>query len=532
MIEEKIPSCSATPGNALTPYWARMNDLAARIHHKKDCPIVIIGAGLGGLCCGALFSRQGFPVTVIEQHSIPGGYATSFDRAQGKYTFDVSLHWTSANSDTLNLLGALDLSEKIDFVKIPDLTRRITPTQDVRISTLPEDNAEYFSQRFPHEKEGLKGYFSEIRGVMDEMASLKENNAIKDFPLQYPTLWDLKDKTLSEFVGKYIRDPDLTELLTGRWSSYGLPPSKLAAFYYIIGNASINKGPYYIKTRSQALSNALAQTIEESGGQIVYKTRIEKILTKNNAVTGVATVQGNHLPAKVVVSNASALVTLRDMLPAEALPSDYLREIERFQPSISSFIVWLGLNKELHKTMKDCRITISSGRGAEADYIACLKGEVDKVSAIVTLYDNYYSGYSRPGTSTVAIVTLSGYAPWQQFEADYKAGRKAAYKKEKERWTNLLMKRVEEKAIPGLSSMVEVAVAATPLTNWRYTGNTDGAIYGFEQSVENCFLRRMKNKTPIKGLYLAGAWGNPGGGYSSALKGGQRTFELVLEDWP
>jgi all-trans-retinol 13,14-reductase len=531
MIEEKIPICSTTPGNTLASYWDRMDNLAARIRHKKDYPIVIIGAGLGGLCCGALFSKQGFPVTVIEQHSIPGGYATSFDRAQGKYTFDVSLHLTSANSDTLNLLGALDVSEKIHFVKIPNLTRLITPTQDVRISTLPEQNAEYFSQRFPHERESLKGYFSEIRCVMDEMESLKVNNARKDFPLQYPKLWDLKDKTLLEFVGKYIRDPNLTELLTGRWGSFGLPPSKLAAFYYIIGSASISKGPYYIQPRSQALSSALAQTIEKSGGQIVYKTRIGKILMKNNAVTGVATEQGKHWPAKTVVSNASALATLQDMLPAEALPSDYLREIKRFRPSISSFTIWLGLNKDLHKTIKDCRITISSGRGAEADYLSCLKGEVEKVSAIVTLYDNYYSGYSKPGTSTVTIVTLSGYPPWQQFEADYKAGRKAAYKEEKDRWTNLIMQQVEKKAIPGLSSMVEVAVAATPLTNWRYTGNTDGAIYGFEQSVENSFLGRIKNKTPIKGLYLAGAWGNPGGGYASALKGGQRTFEQVLEDW-
>ena len=130
----------------------------------------------------------------------------------------------------------------------------------------------------------------------------------------------------------------------------------------------------------------------------------------------------------------------------------------------------------------------------------------------------------------MTIITGCGFQPWQRFESDYKDGRKANYNKEKERWARILMKKVEEMAIPGLSSMVEVKEAATPLTNWRYTMNPGGAIYGFPFSVDNSFKNRIKNRTPIKGLYLASAWGNAGGGYAPGLKGGERTFELVLED--
>jgi prolycopene isomerase len=130
----------------------------------------------------------------------------------------------------------------------------------------------------------------------------------------------------------------------------------------------------------------------------------------------------------------------------------------------------------------------------------------------------------------VTIITECGFQPWQRFESDYKAGHKADYLKEKERWTRILMKKVEEKAIPGLSSMVEVKEAATPLTNWRYTLNPGGAIYGFPCTVDNSFMNRIKNRTPIKGLYLASAWGNAGPGYAPGLKGGERTFEQVLED--
>jgi prolycopene isomerase len=37
---------------------------------------IIIGAGLGGLSCAALLTRQGFRPIVIEKNSKPGGYAT------------------------------------------------------------------------------------------------------------------------------------------------------------------------------------------------------------------------------------------------------------------------------------------------------------------------------------------------------------------------------------------------------------------------------------------------------------------------
>ncbi|MBW1707680.1 MAG: FAD-dependent oxidoreductase, partial [Deltaproteobacteria bacterium] len=81
---------------------------------KADYPTVIIGAGLGGLCCGAFLAKQGIPVTVVEQHNIPGGYATSFDRAGGKFTFEVSLHGTSIhNNGPERLLKHLGILDKI-----------------------------------------------------------------------------------------------------------------------------------------------------------------------------------------------------------------------------------------------------------------------------------------------------------------------------------------------------------------------------------------------------------------------------------
>ena len=129
------------------------------------------------------------------------------------------------------------------------------------------------------------------------------------------------------------------------------------------------------------------------------------------------------------------------------------------------------------------------------------------------------------------LLFLSGYEPWKKYEEDYRAGRKEAYNREKERWANILIQRAEKEVVPGLPSMIEVRESATPLTNWQYTRNPGGAIYGFEQSMDNAFMNRIKNRTPVEGLYLAGAWGNPGGGFAGVLRSGQSAFTQIMEDW-
>jgi len=232
-----------------------------------------------------------------------------------------------------------------------------------------------------------------------------------------------------------------------------------------------------------------------------------------------------------VVSNASAITTFKQMLDSDTLPSHYLRRIETYRPSISSFLIWLGLNREIRDRIKLAHIYMSSGLSSDASYESMLKGDVENLPFGVSIYDNIFEGYSAPGTSTVSITALTGFDPWKQFADDYHAGRKDDYNREKQRWVDILIRRAEEQVIPGLSSMIEVKESSTPLTNWRFTGNTYGAIYGFEQSMDNSYMNRIDNRTPVKGLYLASAWGNPGAGFAGVLMSGHQTFMKMMEDW-
>ena len=64
--------------------------------------------------------------------------------------------------------------------------------------------------------------------------------------------------------------------------------------------------------------------------------------------------------------------------------------------------------------------------------------------------------------------------------------------------------------MPGLSKAIEVKEIGTPLTNSRYTANYHGAIYGFNQTLDNSTSGRFAHNTTIKNLYLSGRMDSTG----------------------
>jgi prolycopene isomerase len=123
------------------------------------------------------------------------------------------------------------------------------------------------------------------------------------------------------------------------------------------------------------------------------------------------------------------------------------------------------------------------------------------------------------------------YDHWKQYEADYWAGNKTAYNAEKERIADVLIGQVEKTLMPGLRGAIEVKEIGTPLTNVRYTGNYRGAIYGWDQTLDNAMPNRLPQSTPVKNLYLSGAWTQPGAGYSAVIGSGLMCFAEIMKGW-
>jgi all-trans-retinol 13,14-reductase len=230
---------------------------------------VIIGAGLGGLSCAAGFARQGFKPLVLEQHSVPGGYATTFKRPGG-FVFDVSLHSTTVEerNGLPNLIPGFPEITDIEFVPHKVLYRAIFPDHDIRVPHKDLDGyIKLLAGLFPDEKEGIDGLFLTMKGLVSDLekyqsAGGRENMAA--FPKEFPHLFKCFNSTWGTVQDSHIKNPKLKGIISSLWGYFGLPPSKLASLYYILPIVGyLQGGGFYPVGKSQKISDALVRFIEE-----------------------------------------------------------------------------------------------------------------------------------------------------------------------------------------------------------------------------------------------------------------------------
>ena len=502
--------------------------------------VIVIGSGLGGLTCGAYLARAGLRTLVLEKHSAPGGYATSFTRQAGGRTFscEVSLHASAFTEPSMRqMLVDLDVWDKLELAPHPHAWVSQFPDFALTIPSLA--GLDGFERQLvglcPQEADGLARYFTLWRGMAAETAELLHGLPLAKkavFPLLYPTLWSIRDKTLGQLVDSHVRDARLRAALTQTWGYYGLPPSRLSAFYYLFPTAQyLEYGGMFLKGTSQALSDALADAVRQAKGEVRLETLVEAVLVENGQAVGVRVAGGLEHRARAVVCNASAPGLVHGLLPASAMKDEERSRFDALEPSAGSFIVWLGLDRDITGAFPYADAFYYAGMDMEADYGRAMANDFERASFVLMAYDKLVPGFSPPGCSTVSITALCGHEHWKKFEADYRAGNKQGYAAEKQRLARLLIRLAEDRAIPGLSKMIVMQEAATPLTNTRFTLNPGGAIYGYNQTVGNSFMTRLPNETGVKGLYLASAWGNPGGGFAGAMMGGRNAFKCVADAW-
>ena len=499
---------------------------------------IIIGSGLGGLSCAAYLAKHGQKVLVLEQHSVPGGYATSFSR--GDYKFDGGLHMIAGVGEGQSLAKFFEwcgVTDSLEFLRIKYLTRAIFPEHDIR---LPSGDLEgviaVLEANFPEEKENIRGLFKEMTGIYRDIMKFLFSSApmwqqLPVFPLRYKSLFSAMKKTVKQLLDKHLKNSQLKALLFANYGFYGLPPSKLNMLGSFANIAFWTDGAYYPKGGNQVVPNAFVTFIKRSKGEILLNSEVTSIIIENGRAIGVATKNGQKYYARNIISNACVTETFYNLVGADRLPAKFNAKINKMEPSISSFGVSLGLDEDFKKTLnnsEDYEIIVSETYNQDQDFEWVLNGNMEKASFFITLYSNVDSSLAKGSKFAMSFSQLSPYSQWTRFENAYNEGKKDEYNKEKDRLASILIKR-GEKIIPGLSKHIEVIEVATPLTLRRYTRNLNGSMVGWANTTNQFSPMDKHVKTSIKNLHLCSAWAFPGEGQPTSVACGYRLGRQLIE---
>ena len=141
---------------------------------KEEYDVVVIGAGIGGLTCGALLAKEGLSVLVAEQHSKPGGYCTSFQRKG--FTFDAGFDFfvgAERGGMFYNIVEELGLQDEIEFIELAPPSKIIGSDYNIPLTPL-EGLAEELKRMFPGEGADIDAFFQDCKAVLRETLALAE----------------------------------------------------------------------------------------------------------------------------------------------------------------------------------------------------------------------------------------------------------------------------------------------------------------------------------------------------------------------
>jgi phytoene dehydrogenase-like protein/ferredoxin-NADP reductase len=497
----------------------------------KDYEAVVIGSGLGGLSSAAFLAKAGKKVLLLERNYVPGGYASSFLR--GRFEFEISLHELSGLGDQDNpgplwrLLDQVDVTRRVDFLKIPDFYRCVLPDVDMVVPIGRENFEAAMCEKFPQDADGIKEFTSIMFKFAEE--ALRANRVgmkmVMDNQEEFPTLLTYFGRNLAEVMDPLIKSEVARTVLNVICGYYCNCPSKLSFLTYALGTVSyLRFGPWHISGKSQALSQAFVDSIEDMGGEVWLRNGAQRILSEGGKVTGVVAQDGTEIVCPTVISNANPYVTCLELIGRENTPDWYLRRLGAWTGGASTVNLYLGVDCPYQELGLDNHETFySDGYDVDGNWKRMLAGETLLPSDVaVTAYNSVDPDFSPPGTSSIVVTFIAFSEPWMKLPP-------SGYVENKTRVGERALDLAEHVA-PGLRDHIEVIELATPLTNMRYSRNVSGSIIGFDETFTKTGLVRMPAAGPLEGLYFSGAWVNIGGGYEPSLYSGFLTSRKVLED--
>lgn len=495
--------------------------------------VVVIGAGGGGISAAAKLALGGMKVLVIEQHDKVGGYMTAFER--GDYRFEVSLH--AMDGMGRELFPKLGIENKVKPIKLDPVYRSVFPDFVFDVPADPNLYRQRLKEAFPHEAAGIDKLFDDLERTYQAMRCMTNLRDKKDTAstiwkiLKNPTLfWPLIkywNKTCSEMLADYIHDEKLVALFVQLMAYTGTSADRVSGVFFAMMWISYHHvGFYYFEGGSQAVSNALAEVVQENGGKILLNTLATKILIENGTAVGVQTKDGKTFKCRYVVSNANALDTFFKMVGREQLPVEYAKRLEEMKIGLPAFAVYLGVDRDFRDTFPPGIHSFFVNPGYDQNEVFKYFHEGNPEHAMFGLinYTMVDPTNAPKGKNVIAVVSIMPYdykGDWYESESYEK------YTALKEEVARIYLKRAEA-LVSGLSEHIEVMEVGSPRTLEHYTLNPKGSIFGWEFSKEQSMMKRLPQKTPIHNLYLSSAWAFPGGGQSAVLMGGDLVADTIL----
>lgn len=483
--------------------------------------VVIIGAGIAGLTCGIYAQLNGFDTHIYEMHSIPGGECTGWDR--GDYHFDGCIHWLMGSKpgtplhDLWRTTGAL--SDDVKIVNHDVFARHEEGGRYVNLYTNADKLEKHLLEISPQDKKEIKRLCKALRSMGDfgmpldkPMDQMTAGDGIKFAAKNIGKLGQLSffnNIKMTDYV-KLFKEPLLQHAILGAI------PGDYNANALVMSMAGMHEGDSgYPVGGSRVLARRMAQRYLSLGGQISYKSRVDKIIVENGSAKGIRLQNGDEVFGDIVISCADAYATLNKMLDDKYTPDIYRNLFDNPQKHYTPTcaIVFMGVNCEITDQWR--------GINFRREQPVNVNGQETNLASLLCY--SYDETLAPKGKTVMAAYYEADYDYWYALSKD-----KEKYRQEKERLKQDAMDMLV-KRYPEAQGKIEKTDVVTPMTYVHYCDAWRGSWMSWGDSGKDIPRYFPGELDGLDNFLLAGMWTLPPGGLPGAAGAGRFAAHRITE---
>ena len=486
-------------------------DRRDRAPKGRPLKVAIIGAGPNGLVCEAHLAAAGVEVVVLEQSSDGYGGISSAPGPLPGFTHDIC-----AGFFPLSLASPAFRALELEIDWLATDTVMAHPFRDgtaLALERSVDATAAGLGAAGPEYASFMQTLVAHARPLMDAAlepappgrAALAAARGLRLDLLRLA--W--RSALPAGFLGRrWLGNDRAAAWLAGSTAHSDLDPTSPGggAFALVLNLLGHAYGWPFPRGGAQAIAQALRRRIESDGGLVRHGADVARVLVSDRRVTGVELRGGEQVVADALVATVSAEPLLK-LLPPRALPAGITRRLSHWRYDCGTFKVDFALDGPVPWTAAACRRAGTVHVGDRlGDFVTSLRaaraGRFPREPALVIGQHSLLDPTRAPGGQHTLYCYVR--SPLRlDIDADEAADR--------------IEQRIEEFA-PGFRAAVLGRSVRSPeqmqLHNPSMIGGDLGG--GSYQLYQQLFLRphprAWRTRTPLNGLYLAGASTHPGGG--------------------
>jgi len=486
-------------------------------------PVIVIGAGPGGLASAILLASAGVKVKVLERQNHIGGRSSSIEADGFKFDLGPTFFLYPRVLDEIFATAGTSLRQEVEMVRL-DPQYRIMFGAGGELNATPDiaRMEQEIARIAPGDAPGFRRFLVENRVKLGRMLPTLESaflgwrdllnvGLLRFLPMLRP------HESVDTYLRRFFRDPRIRLAFCFQSKYLGMSPFRCPSLFSILSFLEYEYGVFHPIGGTGAVTAAMARVAERLGVEICLGEPVEEILFTGRRATGVRTAQG-VTPAKAVVLNADFARAMQKLVPNRLRRRWTDAKIARKKFSCSTFMMYLGVEGTFDLPHHTIHIS--------EDY----ERNLDEIENQHILSEDP-SFYVQNACVTDRTLAPSGQSALYLLAPVTHQHKNVDWSRERERFRALMLRQVAKAGYHDLESRIRFERVITP-DDWDQQYHIHlGATFNLAHSLDQMLHLRPHNRfEDLDGVYLVGGGTHPGSGLPVIFESARITTRLLLAD--